>query len=282
MYAVWKALHAEPGDMMIPQIQLAKSQLKTSRLAFGTSRLHYIDSQSRQKLLAVAADLGLIHFDTAPLYGDGLAEREIGQFIKGKRARFVIATKYGNPPDALIEAMPALATPVRSARAIGRRLGLVQSKRPPMTASGLRQSVEASLRRLGTDWIDVLMLHEPGIDRIAEPGTVLEELNSLRQRGLIRHFGLAGKWSGIESLGNDRAELGEIVQTAEDEWQQASPPDITYGAISQASQTYFTAAVDGSSATQRLASALARRPNGVVIVSTTKDENLSALASITE
>ncbi len=265
---------------MIPHIQLAKSQLKTSRLAFGTSRLHYVDRQSRQKLLATAADLGMIHIDTAPLYGDGLAEREIGRFIKGQRARFVIATKYGNPPDALIEAMPALATPVRGVRAIGRRLGLVQTKRPPMTAQGLRQSVEASLRRLGTDWIDVLMLHEPSLERIADPGAVVEELKSLRQRGLIRHFGLAGKWCGIESLGTYRSDLGEVVQTAEDEWQAGSPPDITYGAISQASQTFFTAAVDGASATQRLASALARRPNGVVIVSTTKAENLAKLAEV--
>lgn len=263
---------------MIPQVQLTKSQLKTSRLAFGTSRLHYVDANSRQALLAAAADLGLIHLDTAPLYGDGLAEREIGRFIKGQRSRFVIATKYGNPPDALIEAMPALATPVRGARAVARRLGLVQTNRPPMTASGLRQSVEASLRRLGTDWIDILLLHEPSFERLAAPAAVLEELISLRQRGLIRHFGLAGKWSGIESLGNFATELGEIVQTGDTEWTGGSPPDITYSAISQGSQHYFAAAVEASSVAGRLRQALARRPDGVVIVSTTKIANLALLA----
>ena len=267
---------------MIPQVQLMKSQLKTSRLAFGTSRLHYVDTKSRQAVLAAAADLGMIHLDTAPLYGDGLAEREIGRFIKGQRSRFVIATKYGNPPDVVIEAMPALATPVRGALAIGRKLGLVQTKRPPMTTSGLRQSVEASLRRLGTDWIDILSLHEPSQERLAAPAAVLEELISLRQRGLIRHFGLAGKWSGIESLGQFATELGEILQTGETEWPESTPPDITYGAIAQASQTYFTAAVDPSAAILRLRSALARRPNGVVIVSTTKAQNLALLARATE
>ncbi|MEQ1576410.1 MAG: aldo/keto reductase [Hyphomicrobium sp.] len=263
---------------MIPQVQLAGSSLKTSRLAFGTSRLHYASAHLRPELLAAAADLGITHLDTAPLYGDGLAEREVGRFVRGQRSRFVIATKYGNPPDALIEAVPALATPVRGVRAIGRRLGLVQAKRPPMTATGLRESVENSLRRLGAGWIDILFLHEPSLERIAAPGALLEELISLRQRGLITHFGLAGKWPGIESLGPFARDAGEIVQTGESEWPETSPPAITYGAISQASQHYFAPAVDATSAAQRLRAALDRRPNGVVIVSTSKPGNLRLLA----
>jgi hypothetical protein len=69
-----------------------------------------------------------------------------------------------------------------------------------------------------------------------------------------------------------------VVQTAETEWPETFPPDITYGAITGASQNYLAAGISTVIALERLRSALLRRPNGVVIVSTTKLENLRALA----
>ncbi len=265
---------------MIPQIRLAKSGLVTSRLALGTSRFHYVDARTRFELMNVAADRGINHFDTAPSYGDGLAEREVGRFTKGRRTRFIIATKYGVAPDPLIAAMPQFAGPLRGARAILRRAGLWQVKRPPLLASDLRTNVEASLRRLETDHIDILMLHEPHLERLPDSNGLLEELHDLRQRGLIRHFGLAGAWSGIASLGITANEIGEIVQTGEGQWPHDRPPDITYGAIAQAGQSFLNRQIDQSSAAERLRAALARRPDGVVIVSTTKPANLSAMATV--
>src|SRR5437773_1596207 len=104
---------------MIPEVRLDRSGLRTSRLAFGTSRLHHVDYQKSQRLLALAAELGFVHFDTAPAYGDGLAERAVGRFIKRNRTSFVIATKYGIPPDPVLEAapsLPSLTVPLRTAR----------------------------------------------------------------------------------------------------------------------------------------------------------------------
>lgn len=93
---------------MIGKVALARGQLPGSRLAFGTSRLHYVGQADRQRLLALAVDCGICHFDTAPVYGDGLAERELGRFLKGRRSGLLIATKYGVAPDPIIAALPVL------------------------------------------------------------------------------------------------------------------------------------------------------------------------------
>src|SRR5215472_15507780 len=135
---------------MIPTVLLAKSDITTSRLGFGTSRLHHLFKNDRQRLLSAAADLGFKHFDTAPAYGDGVCEAELGKFIRGQRERFVIVTKYGIPPDPLAETWPSLALPLRSVQAVARKVGFRTAPLPPLTPTGLRASAERSLRRLGT------------------------------------------------------------------------------------------------------------------------------------
>jgi hypothetical protein len=80
---------------MIGKVKLSRSGLVTSRLGFGTSRLHYIRREERRWLIDAAIDLGFFHFDTAPSYGDTLAECEIGAALGGRRDHVVIATKYG-------------------------------------------------------------------------------------------------------------------------------------------------------------------------------------------
>jgi aryl-alcohol dehydrogenase-like predicted oxidoreductase len=263
---------------MIARVQLAKVGITTSQLAFGTSRLHYVSQRERHRLLAAAADLGILHFDTAPSYGDGLAEAELGRYLNGGRDRFVIATKYGIPADFIMERFPPITPPLRTLRALARRFGVWKHRLPPLSAAGLRASLERSLRRLKTDWIDVLFLHEPRLERLSHSTDMLEQLNELKERGLIRAFGLAGAWDGIGPLVKAEAGLAQVVQTAESEWPETSPPDISYGAVSGTSQNYFKAGIGTGIAAERLRSALRRRPSGVVIVSTTKIGHLRDLA----
>src|SRR5262245_5364479 len=113
--------------------KIARGALTTTRLAFGTSRLHYLSRGDGQRLLAAAADIGIKHFDTAPAYGDGLSERELGRLIRERRSNVVIATKYGIPPDRLIAGVPTLGLPLRTLRALARRMGYWNSERPVMT-----------------------------------------------------------------------------------------------------------------------------------------------------
>lgn len=221
-----------------------------------------------------------MHFDTAPAYGDGICEAELGEFIRGRRERFVVATKYGIPPDAIVEAWPSLSFPLRAVRAIARKVGMHAAPLPPLTPTGLRASVMGSLKRLGTDRIDILLLHEPRRDRIPSPDAIAEELRQLQRSGVVRAFGLAGGWSGVSGLLAIAPVLGMVVQTAEGEWPPGASPDITYGAIAAGPQSYFSPAITTSEAVQRLRVAL-ERPNGVVLVSTTKVGHLRQLADMT-
>lgn len=263
---------------MIPTVRLSKSGITTSRLGFGTSRLHYLGKRDRQRLLAAAADLGFTHFDTAPAYGDGICEAELGKFIRGQRQRFVIATKYGIPPDPIAEAWPSLSFPLRTVRATARKFGFHRAPLPPLTATGLRASVTRSLRRLGTDRIDILLLHEPRRDRIPSPDAIVEALQKLQRSGMVRAFGLAGGWSAVSDLLSIAPALAMVVQTVESECPSEAAPDITYGAIATGPQKYFSPAIATSEAVQRLRVALARRNSGVVLVSTTQLEHLHQLA----
>src|SRR5262245_33171675 len=101
-----------------------RSGLVVSRLGLGTARLHYCSSATRRKLVEHALELGFTHFDTAPCYGDTLAEHELGRALKPHRSRVVLATKYGIPPNPIIAAAPSLALPLRTARTMARKLGL--------------------------------------------------------------------------------------------------------------------------------------------------------------
>jgi aryl-alcohol dehydrogenase-like predicted oxidoreductase len=265
---------------MIPSVRLGATGIFTSRLAFGTSRLHYVGRRESQRLLAAAGEQGFVHFDTAPAYGDGLAEIELGRFVRSQRDRFVIATKYGIPADPFVEQWGPIVPPLRHAVALARRAGLRRSCPPTLIADGLEKSVEASLRRLKIDWIDILFLHEPRLERVPRLAEMLEQLFSLKARGLIRTFGVAGSWGGIGTVTAAAPELAHVVQTSEAEWPENSPPEICYGAILSGKQNYLSAGVSGDVALERLRSALKRRPNGVVIVSTTKVDRVRVLASV--
>ncbi len=119
------------------------------------------------RLLGEAADLGVNLLDTAPAYG--LAEERLGELLAGQRARWVIASKAGEEFAG----------------------GQSQFDFSP---KAIRSSVERSLRRLKTDWIDLVSIHSDGIDETAAKfGPALAMLQDLKRSGLIRAAGFSGK-----------------------------------------------------------------------------------------
>jgi aryl-alcohol dehydrogenase-like predicted oxidoreductase len=267
-------------DRQMRRVLLPRTGLETTRLGFGTARLHYLDRAQRRALLALALDLGVTHFDTAPAYGDGMAEAELGVALHGRRDQCILVTKYGVTPNPFIAAAPALGTPIRGVRSVARKLGLWQKSVRPFEATELRRSVACSLRRLRTDRIDILLLHEPHVSRLAAADEIAAELEVLRTAGLVRTYGLAGRWSGVVSVLDANPDLGQVVQTNEYEWEEAKPPDITFGAITAAAQRYRSAAIPHDVAHARLRTALQRRPHGVVLIATTKPENLLSMVEV--
>lgn len=116
---------------------------------------------------------GIRYFDTAPMYGSGLAEVRTGRMLAGvPRDEYVLSSKVGR----LVEGAPAPASA---------GTGWVYD----FSADGIKRSVEASLTRLGVDRIDILFIHDPDNHwetAISETWPVLEDL---RSQGVVRAAG---------------------------------------------------------------------------------------------
>ncbi len=131
-----------------------------------------MDDAESLRAIHRAMELGITFFDTAANYGAGHSERLLGQAIKGRRDRIVIATKFGYRVDEAAKQV----TPYG------------EKEEDSDVASHLRTDVEASLKRLDTDYIDVYQLHVWGlaIERAVAARAGLEELV---KEGKIRTYG---------------------------------------------------------------------------------------------
>lgn len=169
---------------------------RISALGFGCgSVLGRVGRKASQRAMHVAFEEGVTFFDTARSYGYGEAEAVLGEFLRGRRDRVVVATKYGVAPQPL-SSLKRLAIPiVRSALSVpGARKAMRRgSTRPPMhgvfSVAGLRQSTETSLRELRTDYVDMLFLHNATVD-VLNQADVLHELEALVQAGKVLRVGL--------------------------------------------------------------------------------------------
>jgi aryl-alcohol dehydrogenase-like predicted oxidoreductase len=137
----------------------------------GTTMWGIKDEAVGVRLLQKALDLGITFYDTADVYGDGLGETILAKAFQGKRGRVVYSTKFGydfyNHPGV---------QPGQRERP--------QDWRPEY----VRKACEESLRRLGTDRIDLYQLHNPRIDTLRRDD-LFAELARLKEAGKIRHYG---------------------------------------------------------------------------------------------
>lgn len=134
---------------------------------FGRAGARTEDLAGTRAVLDAAIDAGITLLDTAESYGSepGLSETLMGEALKGKRDRVVLATKFGH-------------------RSTPSRRGFLGAK---ASRAAVRQSVEASLVRLQTDWIDLYQVHTPDPDTpIAE---TLDALSDLVREGKVRYLG---------------------------------------------------------------------------------------------
>ena len=268
----------------IPRGRLLRADIDCSRLGFGGSRLHYISTaRGRQQILEAAYACGINYFDVAPVYGHGLAERALGSFLKrhaAERERFVVATKWGLPMASWLDRIPERAVGGAVMLEILRRKILGAPARPVLTSTLVIESLKASLRRLETPYIDILWLHEP--ERIPDPVAVLAALRQLRTDGMLRFVGIAGYPDHVRRTLKVFAQAQDpdlplLLQSDEQGWTKENIPDVTFGAISLGPQRRCAPRIEGDQAGERLRVALARRAQGVVLISTTQPDNLRQL-----
>lgn len=200
------------------QLSLPGIRVNTSLLAFGCASLYREPSpRRRRQILHVALGTGIVHFDVAPMYGMGLAEPEVGAFAKGRRDQLTITTKFGIAPSRvgavagqvqrpvrqLMKLFPAVRARAQTAGATPNAggLGALVYRDVPFDGTGARESLERSLRALRTDYVDLLLLHDP------RPGSVRSDdvrayLQKAQTAGLIRAWGLSGDQHDVSaSLG---------------------------------------------------------------------------------
>ena len=148
-----------------------------------------------------AYDEGLNYFDVARVYGYGEAERLVGEFAKGKRSRIVITTKFGIRPLISIAGAGYARTLVRNlmrfSPSLRNRIG--RQARSAVShgrfgAAEARDSLETSLRVLGTDYIDIFLMHDCSLGDISDD--LLVFLSRARAEGKIRYFGVATEAEG--------------------------------------------------------------------------------------
>src|SRR5271170_7550640 len=157
--------------MPLRRLTIANTQIQSSALGFGCVKLTAHDN--RRDALATlekSLDVGITHFDVARLYGFGRAEGILGEFLRGKRDRVTVTTKLGLTPPAGLAGNKRLINLAKKVlgpfpgllRRAKRRAGsAVQSSMfDPASAAS---SLETSLRELGTDYVDLLLLHEATI-----------------------------------------------------------------------------------------------------------------------
>lgn len=151
--------------------QIGTSSLVGSRLAYGCWRIAGWDASERtpereasgRRAVIQAYEAGYTLFDLADIYGGGHSERLFGQVlgqVQGMRERIIVATKCG-----------------------------IRSGTWDFSADYIVTACEGSLRRMGIETIDLLMLHRP--DYLADPGEVARAFERLQTAGKVRFFGVS-------------------------------------------------------------------------------------------
>lgn len=180
--------------------------LLVSELGIGCSRLGGIGGSRAEEmnLLHQALDAGINFFDTSDLYAQGESERRLGQAFRKRREQVVLATKVGYCPPGqrrLLSRIKPLVRPLAQALGIRRSPAAAGRGGAFLTGGALAQNfsadyivsaAEASLRRLGTDYIDIYQLHGPS-RAVVDAGEYVEVLQRLQAQGKIRHFGIGAE-----------------------------------------------------------------------------------------
>lgn len=166
--------------------RLGSTGLKISQLVLGTVNFgELIDAKQAGRLVGTALDQGISTFDTGDAYAFGESERLLGQALKGERHRVVICTKVGlRVGDS--EADHASSFVAGYDHAERWRRGISPNE-AGLSRAHIVNAVEASLRRLGTDYIDLYQVHRWDSEVMIEE--TLGVLDDLVRAGKVRYIG---------------------------------------------------------------------------------------------
>jgi len=144
------------------------NKLEASAISLGCMRIGSLAANQVEKLVKVSMDGGIDFFDHADIYGGGESERVFGQMVKSAgipRDKILVQTKCG-----------------------------IRNGFFDFSKEHILSSMDASLKRLDMDYVDVLLLHRP--DTLMEPEEVAEAFTAIHKAGKSRYFGVSNQNSG--------------------------------------------------------------------------------------
>lgn len=169
---------------MLPKRQLGRTGLQVTQLGYGSMGLRgpktwgvrVVSDEDADRFLNAVLDAGINFIDTAPDYG--VSEERIGQYISGRRNEFYLATKCGctyKQHDDHIEIAHEWKTDV------------------------IERNLETSLRRMKTDYVDLLQFHGGDAETLQRRG-VIDQLLAFKKQGTIRFMGMSSKIPDLSAL----------------------------------------------------------------------------------
>lgn len=147
------------------KIHIANGNISASEIALGCMRINSLSKDEASKLINTAIDEGINFFDHADIYGKGKSEEVFADAIDMKpsvREKIIIQTKCG-----------------------------IRDGYFDFSKEHILNSVEGSLKRLNTDYIDIMLLHRP--DTLMDPEEVAEAFSKLHSSGKVKHFGVCNQ-----------------------------------------------------------------------------------------
>lgn len=144
-------------------IQLGTSQLNTKEIGLGVMRINEKSPAEAEKIIGNALELGVDLFDHADIYGGGRSEEVFSQAFRAldkKREDIILQSKCG-----------------------------IRNGFFDFSKSHILKATEGILKRLDTDYLDILLLHRP--DALYEPEEIAEAFTQLKQAGKVNHFGVS-------------------------------------------------------------------------------------------
>lgn len=170
---------------------LGNTGLEVSEIGFGAWQLCNDDSwggmdeRTAYRLVYKALEGGINLFDTAPNYAHTKSERILGRALQGHREKVVLVSKFGHTPEGP----------------------------KSFTVDWFWESLEASLKRLQTEYLDVFLLHNPPTEMYEGTDPLWVALEQAREQGKIRHYGASLDFAteAEKCLANTKSEVFEIL-----------------------------------------------------------------------
>ncbi len=186
--------------MAMQYSQFGNTPLRVSEIGFGCARLGgFLQNTTKGEiadLLRAALDQGVTFYDTADMYCQGESEKLLGEAFRRRRDKVVIASKGGY----CLPTQRRLAATIKPfLKSVAKSLGIERKHLPSgltgtlsqnFTPSYLLQAVEGSLKRLGTDHLDLYQLHSPPVD-VLRSADYIAVLEKLKDQGKIRYYGVS-------------------------------------------------------------------------------------------